>query len=114
MDISAAEWQVMRTVWDRQPVGAADVIAALVPDTGWSHRTVRTLLARLVEKACSRRPLKATVISIALRPAGPAVFARPADRSCNRSSAATPRSCFSISCGSADYSVANRGTQADA
>ena len=51
MDISAAEWQVMRAVWERQPVGAADVIAALVPDTGWSHRTVRTLLARLVEKA---------------------------------------------------------------
>lgn len=50
MEISAAEWQVMRVVWERQPVGAADVIAALVPDTGWSHRTVRTLLARLVEK----------------------------------------------------------------
>jgi BlaI family penicillinase repressor len=50
MDISAAEWQVMRAVWERQPVGAADVIAALLPETGWSHRTVRTMLARLVEK----------------------------------------------------------------
>lgn len=48
--ISDAEWQVMQVVWDRQQATAAEVIAALSGETGWSHRTIRTLLARLVEK----------------------------------------------------------------
>ncbi len=50
MKISDAEWLVMRVLWDRPAVGAAEVIEALVPQTGWSHRTVRTLLNRLVDK----------------------------------------------------------------
>jgi BlaI family penicillinase repressor len=48
--ISDAEWQVMQVVWDRKEVTAAEVIAALAGTTGWRHRTVRTLLARLVDK----------------------------------------------------------------
>lgn len=48
--ISDAEWQVMQVVWDRERATAAEVIAALSAETGWSHRTIRTLLARLVEK----------------------------------------------------------------
>jgi BlaI family transcriptional regulator, penicillinase repressor len=48
--ISEAEWLVMRVVWDSGSAGAAEVIDALVPRTGWSHRTVRTLLNRLVKK----------------------------------------------------------------
>jgi BlaI family penicillinase repressor len=50
MNITDAEWRVMRVIWESQPASAAEVIAAVVPETGWSHRTVRTLLARLVEK----------------------------------------------------------------
>lgn len=48
--ISDAEWQVMQVIWDRKTATAAEVIAALAPVTGWQHRTIRTLLARLVEK----------------------------------------------------------------
>lgn len=48
--ISDAEWQIMHLIWDRQPVPAQDVIAALVPDTGWSPATIRTMLHRLVKK----------------------------------------------------------------
>ena len=48
--ISDAEWQIMHLVWDRQPVPAQDLIAALVPDTGWSPATIRTMLHRLVKK----------------------------------------------------------------
>jgi BlaI family transcriptional regulator, penicillinase repressor len=48
--ISDAEWQVMRVVWKSGSVGAAEVIDTLVPQSGWSHRTVRTLLNRLVKK----------------------------------------------------------------
>ena len=40
----------MRIVWGRGAAGAAEVIDAVLPQTGWSHRTVRTLLNRLVAK----------------------------------------------------------------
>ena len=50
MKIADTEWLVMRVVWQRGAVGAAEVIEAILPDTGWSHRTVRTLLNRLVKK----------------------------------------------------------------
>jgi BlaI family penicillinase repressor len=50
IDVSDAEWQVMRVVWDRKAATAAEVIAELTGSTGWQHRTIRTLLARLVEK----------------------------------------------------------------
>jgi BlaI family penicillinase repressor len=48
--ISDAEWQVMQFIWEQHAATAAEVIARLSPQTGWQHRTVRTLLARLVEK----------------------------------------------------------------
>jgi BlaI family transcriptional regulator, penicillinase repressor len=54
MKIADTEWLVMRVVWQMGPVGAADVIAAVLPQTGWSHRTVRTLLNRLVKKGALR------------------------------------------------------------
>ena len=40
----------MKVLWDKAPQTAADVAQQLAPDTGWSDRTVKTLLARLVEK----------------------------------------------------------------
>jgi BlaI family penicillinase repressor len=48
--ISDAEWQVMHVVWRLGKATAAEVIAALSKSTDWSHRTIRTLLGRLVEK----------------------------------------------------------------
>jgi BlaI family transcriptional regulator, penicillinase repressor len=48
--ISEAEWRVMQVMWDRQSATAAEVIAALSPQIDWNHRTIRTLLARLVDK----------------------------------------------------------------
>ena len=50
MKISDSEWLIMRTIWQNEPVGAAEVIEAVLPETAWSHRTVRTLLSRLVDK----------------------------------------------------------------
>ena len=47
--ISDAEWDVMEIVWSRGQATAADVIAALAKDRGWNHRTIRTLLGRLVD-----------------------------------------------------------------
>ncbi len=48
--ISGAEWQVMQVIWDQKVATAAEVIAALSAATGWRHRTIRTLLGRLVDK----------------------------------------------------------------
>ncbi len=48
--ISDAEWQVMQVVWERKTATAAEVIAALSGTSGWRHRTIRTLLSRLVDK----------------------------------------------------------------
>jgi BlaI family transcriptional regulator, penicillinase repressor len=50
LTISDAEWQVMQVIWRLGKATAADVIAALSESTDWSHRTIRTLLGRLVEK----------------------------------------------------------------
>ena len=50
--ISDAEWQVMDVIWDAAgPVTANDVVTRLAPRrTGWSPRTVKTMLNRLVNK----------------------------------------------------------------
>ena len=48
--ISESQWRVMEVVWERGSVTAAEVIDVLLPQTEWNHQTVRTLLARLVQK----------------------------------------------------------------
>lgn len=48
--ISDAEWIVMRVIWRLGKATAAEVIGELARSEKWSHRTIRTLLGRLVEK----------------------------------------------------------------
>jgi BlaI family penicillinase repressor len=48
--ISDAEWAVMEPIWAAGSRTAADVIRALRATHDWNHSTIRTLLARLVEK----------------------------------------------------------------
>jgi BlaI family penicillinase repressor len=48
--LSDAEWEVMKVFWQRGPMAARDVYAALPPDRGWAYKTVKTLLSRLVAK----------------------------------------------------------------
>jgi len=49
--ISETEWEVMRVIWERHPITAAEVIAALTrQDPTWHPKTIRTFLARLVHK----------------------------------------------------------------
>ncbi len=50
ISISAAELEVMQVLWRTPGLGASDVHTALANDKDWSSRTVKTLLARLVEK----------------------------------------------------------------
>jgi predicted transcriptional regulator len=48
--ISDAEHIVMEVLWDESPLAAADVAERVGPDRGWSIRTVKTLLSRLLAK----------------------------------------------------------------
>ena len=49
-DISDAEWDVMKAVWDHGPLTSGDVVRRLEKDKDWKPRTIKTLLARLVRK----------------------------------------------------------------
>src|SRR5688500_13897487 len=54
--ISDAEWEVMKVVWDDGPLTAGDVVRRLAevsaghPAKDWRPRTIKTLLGRLVRK----------------------------------------------------------------
>jgi BlaI family penicillinase repressor len=48
--ISDAEWDVMKVVWERGPSLAGDIVDAVAAPNQWSPRTVKTLLNRLVKK----------------------------------------------------------------
>ena len=48
--ISDSEWDVMEPIWEAGACTAADVIKRLKATHDWNHSTIRTLLARLVEK----------------------------------------------------------------
>jgi BlaI family transcriptional regulator, penicillinase repressor len=50
VQITDAEWDVMTPIWASGPSTAADVIKALRDTHDWNQSTIRTLLARLVEK----------------------------------------------------------------
>jgi BlaI family penicillinase repressor len=48
--ISDAESQLMEILWRRGPTGGEDLIGEAVAAHGWSTGTVRTLIARLLQK----------------------------------------------------------------
>ena len=50
LQISDSEWDVMEPIWAAGACTAADVIKQLRDTHEWNHSTIRTLLARLVEK----------------------------------------------------------------
>ena len=50
MQISEAESVVMDVLWQRSPLAAEEVVAALAPHQDWQEATVKTLLNRLLNK----------------------------------------------------------------
>jgi BlaI family penicillinase repressor len=48
--ISDAEWDVIKVLWDRGEAGAQEVTEALAVGRNWRPQTVKTLLNRLVKK----------------------------------------------------------------
>lgn len=50
MPISEAEAVVMQVLWERHPLGADEVMAALAEHSDWAEPTIKTLLNRLLNK----------------------------------------------------------------
>src|SRR3954470_15049407 len=51
--ISDAEWDVMKVLWDRGEAAAQEVTEALAVERNWRPQTVKTLLNRLVKKGAA-------------------------------------------------------------
>jgi predicted transcriptional regulator len=49
-DLSAAEWKVMKIVWDLKKGMAREIYTIAGEQHGWSPPTVKTLIKRLVDK----------------------------------------------------------------
>ncbi|MCH9648167.1 MAG: BlaI/MecI/CopY family transcriptional regulator [Deltaproteobacteria bacterium] len=61
MKLSEAEWKVMGIIWQRQVATVRDVLEDLQAETGWAYSTVKTLLARLVDKGALKVSKRANV-----------------------------------------------------
>jgi len=49
-NISDAEWQVMKVLWEKSPLTSTEIINSLKASTAWSPKTIHTLISRLVKK----------------------------------------------------------------
>ena len=50
MKLTNSEWQLMNSLWERHPATARGIAERLPEDVKWAYTTIRTLLARLVDK----------------------------------------------------------------
>jgi BlaI family penicillinase repressor len=47
--ISDAEWEVMKVLWEKSPISVSDLSRELA-STGWHQKTIRTMVIRLARK----------------------------------------------------------------
>jgi BlaI family penicillinase repressor len=50
VDITEAEWAIMKVVWEHQPCAAGTVQEELQKELGWAYSTVKTTMDRMVGK----------------------------------------------------------------
>lgn len=50
LQISEAEYEVMKIVWKKAPINTNEITAILTRTTDWSPKTIQTLIKRLVQK----------------------------------------------------------------
>lgn len=50
VEISSAEWQIMRIVWTLQHVTSSEIINLMQKKQTWSDSTIKTLITRLTKK----------------------------------------------------------------
>ena len=49
-ELTAAEWFIIKAVWDEEPCTAPAIQEKLRPQTDWTYSTVRTVMDRMVAK----------------------------------------------------------------
>ena len=50
VEMTEAEWEIMRIVWDQEPCAAGSVQEALAKCKDWAYSTVKTTMDRMVDK----------------------------------------------------------------
>jgi len=50
VELTEAEWEIMKVVWRKQPCSAGTVQEMLVKSRDWAYSTVKTTMDRMVEK----------------------------------------------------------------
>jgi predicted transcriptional regulator len=50
IELTGAEWTIIKAVWEKEPCAAPDIQEKLFPRTRWTYSTVRTLMDRMVAK----------------------------------------------------------------
>src|SRR5262245_35109691 len=50
VELTEAEWAIIKAVWVHQPCAAPTIQEILHPQTAWTYSTVRTLMDRMVAK----------------------------------------------------------------
>jgi BlaI family transcriptional regulator, penicillinase repressor len=54
VELTEAEWTIIKAVWDHEPCAAPAIQERLLKRTGWTYSTVRTLMDRMVAKGLLR------------------------------------------------------------
>ncbi len=50
VELTEAEWEIMKVVWEKQPCTAGTVQEMLVKSRNWAYSTVKTTMDRMAEK----------------------------------------------------------------
>ncbi|HEU6447411.1 MAG TPA: BlaI/MecI/CopY family transcriptional regulator [Verrucomicrobiae bacterium] len=63
IELTEAEWSVIKAVWEAEPCTAPAIQEKLLKSTGWTYSTVRTLMDRMVVKGAlaARKEGKLTI-----------------------------------------------------
>jgi BlaI family penicillinase repressor len=54
VELTEAEWAIIRVIWAHQPCAAGTVQEALAASKGWAYSTVKTTMDRMVHKGLLR------------------------------------------------------------
>ena len=54
VELTEAEWAIMRTLWEHEPCAAGTVQEALAASRGWAYSTVKTTMDRMARKGLLR------------------------------------------------------------
>jgi BlaI family penicillinase repressor len=50
VELTEAEWAIIKAVWTLEPCTAPDVTEALAAERNWAYTTVKTMMDRMVDK----------------------------------------------------------------